>query len=138
LFPSKEADVTPHLARGLSLLLVDDDADLACVLSRWAAWVGVSMDVAPRGAEALRLVMEKRYDAVLLDLTLPDMEGSTVYERLVEMCPILAPRIIIFTGGAANGRAWAFLKGISCPVVLKPFDLMNLSRQIAVAQSAVV
>jgi CheY-like chemotaxis protein len=56
--------VTPHLPRGLSLLLVEDDAELARVMGRSAAWVGVSMDAASRGAEALRLVMEKRYDAV--------------------------------------------------------------------------
>jgi CheY-like chemotaxis protein len=131
MLPSKEADVTPHFPRGLSLLLVEDDAELAGVMGRWAAWVGATMDAASGGAEALRLVMEKSYDAVLLDLTLPDMEGSEVYERLVELCPILASRIIILTGGAVNGRAEAFLEGTSCPVVLKPFDLVSLARQIA-------
>ena len=131
MFPSQEADVTPQLPRGLSLLLVEDDAELAGVMGRWATWVGVSMDAASRGADAIRLVMEKSYDAVLLDLTLPDMEGSALYERLVELCPSLAPRIIILTGGAVNGRARAFLEGTSCPVVLKPFDLVSLARQIA-------
>jgi CheY-like chemotaxis protein len=131
MFPSKETDMTPHLPRGLSLLLVEDDAELVTVMSRWAAWVGVSMDAAPRGADALRLVMEKSYDAVLLDLSLPDMDGPALYERLVELCPSLASRIIILTGGAVDGRAEAFLCGTSCPVVLKPFDLMSLARQIA-------
>ncbi len=123
--------MTPHLPRGLSLLLVEDDVDLAEVMRRWAVWVGVSMDAASRGGDALRLVMEKSYDAVLLDLTLPDMDGPAVYERLVELCPILAPRIIILTGGAVNGRSKTFLEGTSCPVVLKPFDLISLARQIA-------
>jgi DNA-binding response OmpR family regulator len=131
MLPTKEAEVTPHLPHGFSLLLVEDDVELAEVMRRWAAWVGVSMDVASRGADALRLVMEKSYDAVLLDLTLPDMDGPAVYERLVELCPILAHRILILTGGAVNGEGKAFLENTNCPVVLKPFDLVSLARQIA-------
>jgi CheY-like chemotaxis protein len=126
----------PHLPHGLSLLLVEDDADLAGVMGRWAAWVGVRMDAASRGADALRLVVERSYDAVLLDLTLPDMDGPTLYDRLVELCPILAPRIIILTGGAVNGRGRTFLEGTDCPVVLKPFDLVSLARQIAQIERA--
>jgi CheY-like chemotaxis protein len=136
MFPSKEADVTPHLRSGFSLLLVEDDSELAGVMSRWAAWVGVNMDAAARGGDALRLVMEKSYDAVLLDLSLPDMAGPAVYERLVELCPVLGSRIIILTGGAVNGAAEAFLDGTSCPVVLKPFDLVSLAHQIAQVDQA--
>lgn len=129
--PSKEDDVTPHLPRGLSLLLVEDDAGLAGVLARWAAWVGVNMDIAANGGEALRLVTEKSYDAVLLDLTLPDLDGGAVYELMVKLCPSLAARVIVLTGGAVSGKAEAFLKETRCPVVMKPFDLVSLARQIA-------
>ncbi len=121
----------PLLPPGLSLLLVEDDLELADVMHRWAVWVGVNMDAASRGADALRLVREKSYDVVLLDLSLPDMEGPALYERLVEFCPSLAPRIIILTGGAVSGQSRTFLEGTSCPVVLKPFDLVSLARQIA-------
>jgi CheY-like chemotaxis protein len=136
MFTTKEADVHPHLPHGFSLLLVEDDVELAAVMHRWAAWVGVTMDAASRGADALRLVMEKRYDAVLLDLTLPDMDGPALYDRLVDLCPILAARIIVLTGGAVNGSGRTFLEGTSCPVVLKPFDLVSLARQIAQVERA--
>ena len=131
MFPNQEADVIPPVLAGLSLLLVEDDAELASVMKRWAVWLGVKMDAASLGSDALRLVVEKSYDAVLLDLTLPDMDGSVVYQRLAELCPILGSRVIILTGGAVNDRARAFLEKTSCPVVLKPFDLVSLARQIA-------
>lgn len=121
----------PHLPSGLSLLLVEDDPELARVMNRWATWAGVSMDAASLGCDALRLVVEKSYNAVLLDLTLPDMDGPTLYERLVELCPVLQPRIIVLTGGAVNVRARKFLEETRCPIVLKPFDLASLARQIA-------
>jgi len=136
MFTTKEADVHSHLPHGFSLLLVEDDLELAAVMHRWATWVGVSMDAAARGADALRLVMARSYDAVLLDLTLPDMDGPALYDRLVDLCPILASRIIILTGGAVNGRSRTFLEGTSCPVVLKPFDLVSLTRQIAQVERA--
>jgi CheY-like chemotaxis protein len=136
MFPTKEADVIPHLPHGLSLLLVEDDLELVDVMRRWAVWVGVSMDAASRGTDALRLVMEKSYDAVLLDLSLPDIEGPELYDRLVELCPTLAARIIILTGGAVNGEGKTFLAGTNCPVVLKPFDLVTLARKIAQVDQA--
>lgn len=123
--------MTPYLPLGLSLLLVEDDQELAAVMRRWAAWVGVSLDVASRGADALKLIVEKSYHAVLLDLSLPDMEGAALHDHIVELCPLLAPRIIILTGGAVNGPGRTFLEATDCPVVLKPFDLMSLARQIA-------
>lgn len=131
MLPSKEAHVPPHLPQGLSLLLVEDDLELAAVMRRWALWVGVNLDVASRGTDALRLVMEKSYAVVLLDLSLPDMEGAALHDRIVEVCPLLAPRIIILTGGAVNGQARTFLESTSCPVMLKPFDLLSLAREIA-------
>lgn len=123
--------MTPLLPQGLSLLLVEDDLELAAVMQRWASWVGVTMDSASRGADALLLVRAKSYHAVLLDLSLPDMDGPALYEHLVELSPLLAPRIIILTGGAVNGRSRTFLEGTRCPVMLKPFDLLSLAREIA-------
>ncbi|MEA2723321.1 MAG: two-component system, NtrC family, sensor kinase [Gemmatimonadales bacterium] len=131
MLPIKEASVTPHLPQGLSLLLVEDDLELAAVMQRWAAWVGVSLDVATRGADALRLIIEKSYAAVLLDLSLPDIEGPTLYDGIVTLCPHLASRVIILTGGAVTGQGRTFLEATSCPVMLKPFDLLSLARQIA-------
>ncbi len=123
--------MTPNFPQGLSVLLVEDDPELAAVMRRWAAWVGVSLEVASRGADALHLIVEKSYHAVLLDLSLPDMDGPALYDGIIELCPPLASRVIILTGGAVNRRCRTFLEATSCPVVLKPFDLLSLARQIA-------
>jgi DNA-binding response OmpR family regulator len=88
------------------------------------------MDTASFGAEALVFAGRKSYDAVLLDMTLPDMEGWEVYDRMIELRPLLASRIIVLTGGAVNRASRAFLDRTSCAVVLKPFELETLARQI--------
>ncbi len=128
--PIEEAPLAVRIPRGLSILLVEDDIALAGVMSHWARWVGAAMDTAAFGAEALVFAAQKSYDAVLLDLTLPDMGGWTVYDRMIELRPLLASRVIVFTGGAMNNASRAFLDRTSCPVVLKPFELETLARQI--------
>ena len=128
--------MTPHLLRNLSLLLVEDDQVLAGVMTRWVQWLGATLDTAGLGADALSMVAEKKYDVVLLDLTLPDMNGDAIYAGLVKICPDLASRVIILTGGAINGEAKAFLRSTHCPVVLKPFELENLARQIVTLNRA--
>jgi hypothetical protein len=64
------------------------------------------------------------------------MKGEAVYAGLVKACPDLASRVIILTGGATNGEAKAFLRSTHCPVVLKPFELENLARQIVTLNRA--
>jgi len=128
--------LTPHLLRNLSLLLVEDDRVLAGVMTRWVNWLGATLDTAELGATALSLVAEKKYDVVLLDLTLPDMKGDAVYAGMVKVRPDLASRVIILTGGAINGEAKAFLRSTHCPVVLKPFELEKLARQIVTLNRA--
>lgn len=128
--------MTPPLPRGLSLLLVEDDTELAAVMTRWAAWVGATVDTAASGGTALTLAAARSYDAVLLDLTLPDMDGAAVYAGLAKVRPGLASRVIILTGGAVSAASQAFLDRTRCPVVLKPFDLESLARQIATLEFA--
>jgi CheY-like chemotaxis protein len=128
--PIEEAPLARQVPRGLSVLLVEDDIALAGVMSHWARWVGAAMDTASFGAEALVFAGRKSYDVVLLDMTLPDMEGWEVYDRMIELRPLLASRIIVLTGGAVNRASRAFLDRTNCPVVLKPFELETLARQI--------
>jgi DNA-binding response OmpR family regulator len=123
--------LTPPLPRGLSLLLVEDDTELAGVMTRWAEWIGATMDTATLGRTALHLAAARTYHAVLLDLTLPDIDGETVYASLVKVRPALASRVIILTAGSVSEALQAFLHRTRCPVVLKPFDLEGLARQIA-------
>jgi two-component system, cell cycle sensor histidine kinase and response regulator CckA len=130
MFPNEEAPLSVQIPRGLSVLLIEDDIALAGVMSHWAKWVGAAMDTASFGAEALVFAAQKSYDAVLLDMTLPDMEGWMVYARMIELRPLLASRVIVFTGGAVSNASRAFLERTSCPLVLKPFELETLARQI--------
>src|ERR1700734_297855 len=64
------------------ILLVEDDPRLAEMLSEYLGQAGFRMDVAPLGAAALKHLSKTEYDAVVLDLMLPDMDGLDLCRQL--------------------------------------------------------
>ena len=74
------------------VLVVDDNSVNRRILARQLELAGASTDVAAGGAEALEMLRARRYDLVLADLQMPDMDGFEMARR-------------IRTGEAADGRA---------------------------------
>jgi two-component system phosphate regulon response regulator OmpR len=73
------------------VLLVEDDPRLAEMLQEYLGQAGFGVTVAALGAAALERLNEAEYDAVVLDLMLPDMDGLEVCRRLraVRETPVL-------------------------------------------------
>lgn len=64
------------------ILLVEDDPRLADMLSEYLGQAGFRITIAPMGASALKHLSDEEYDAVVLDLMLPDMDGLDVCRQL--------------------------------------------------------
>jgi signal transduction histidine kinase len=71
----------PHMLPG-RLLVVDDDAANRDVLSRRLGRQGHRVTTAGNGRDTLRLMREHEFDAVLLDIMMPDMDGYEVLGRI--------------------------------------------------------
>lgn len=64
------------------ILIVEDDTRLADMLLEYLGQAGFGVTVAPLGATALERLSKAEYDAVVLDLMLPDMDGLSVCRQL--------------------------------------------------------
>src|ERR1700689_3300606 len=64
------------------ILLVEDDARPADMLLEYLGQAGFGVTVAPLGATALEKLSDAQFDAVVLDLMLPDMDGLNVCRQL--------------------------------------------------------
>jgi two-component system phosphate regulon response regulator OmpR len=64
------------------ILLVEDDTRLAEMLSQYLGEAGFRITVAPLGASALERLAGAEYDAIVLDLMLPDMDGLDVCRQV--------------------------------------------------------
>jgi len=67
---------------GERILLVEDDTRLAGMLSEYLGQAGLQVTVASQGGTALQRLAAAGYDAIVLDLMLPDMDGREVCGRL--------------------------------------------------------
>ena len=66
----------------MRLLIVEDDAPLASGLRRILEAEGHAVDVTARGEEAVLAASQERFDLVILDIGLPQMDGFEVLRRL--------------------------------------------------------
>jgi CheY-like chemotaxis protein len=80
-------------------LLVDDDAAVAATLTHVLRREGLTVQCAASGGEALSVLARESFDAIFLDVRLPDITGPEVYRRLAAERPEMARRVIFVTGG---------------------------------------
>lgn len=66
----------------LSILIIEDNAQLAANLYDYLERCGHSLDAAPDGLSGLHLASSRDYDAIVLDWNLPRLDGLTVLRRL--------------------------------------------------------
>ncbi|HEY9429727.1 MAG TPA: PAS domain S-box protein [Gemmatimonadaceae bacterium] len=111
-----------------TFLIVDDEPSIRRALVRYLTREGHAVDTAATGEEALSRMASRRYDAILLDLRMPDMEGHAVYERLREEDSEHAARVVFATGDADSQSARNFLRDAERPFVSKPFMLPSVVR----------
>jgi len=67
---------------GFNVLIVDDNEMNRDTLSRRLKYEGFNCEIASGGSEAMRMLGAKRYDLVLLDVMMPDIDGYQVLEAI--------------------------------------------------------
>ena len=70
-----------------SILIIDDDPAILRTLSRVFQRNGYAVTVAEKGREAKEKIGRNRFDVALIDLCLPDMEGTALFPLLQETSP---------------------------------------------------
>jgi CheY-like chemotaxis protein len=108
------------------LLVVDDEPALRAAISTFFRSLGHVVDVAATGREGIELASKSTYDALLLDLRLPDMTGDEVLARL-EAKACAPPRVVFVTGDTQSDAARSTLGPTGRPIVSKPFVLDELA-----------
>jgi DNA-binding response OmpR family regulator len=114
-----------------SVLLIEDDAAIADQTTAALVESGCTVWHAETGADARAMVRQARPDVILLDLTLPDVDGLVLCPRLrVEAEDV--PIIVCAENADRRERLLAFKLGAE-DFVCKPFDLEELQARIEVA-----
>lgn len=109
----------------MRVLIVEDEPDLCSLLQKYLVRQGFEAEMAFSGEEAWKAVQldPERFDAFLIDLSLPGISGDGLARKLLEAAP--AAKILLSSGYAfdpaqldASGRRVAFLKKPFMPTQL--------------------
>ena len=108
----------------MRLLLVEDERDIQEFLERALAEAGYEVDVAPDGKSAEQLSASRSYDALIVDLGLPDQDGIVLILHLREM-GVRAPVLILSARRSVDDRVRGLEQG-GDDYLTKPFALAEL------------
>ncbi len=114
------------------ILVIDDDADIHFILKEFFTHEGHLVDSAGDGKAGLRLVELNRYDLVITDVIMPEMNGLEVITAIKRNFPDI--RIVALTGGTAKIGKDLLLSTANLMradrVIAKPLDLKTLKAAV--------
>ena len=121
--PAKEA-------RPNSVLVVDDEADVAELIAEILGKDGFNVDIASSGAEALIHLTKNDYDIILSDLNMPEMDGAALFDALAADFPEFVARTGFITGDTMGVASQKMLRVSQRPFMEKPVTPSELRRLV--------
>ena len=114
---------------GLRILLIEDEPDLAANMLDYLELRGFVMDAAGDGVTGLHLAVVNDYDAIVLDLMLPGMDGLRVCEKLRREAGKNTPVLMLTARDTLADKLAGFATGAD-DYLVKPFDLPELEARL--------
>ena len=115
----------------MKILGIDDNQDLLDLCEVTLSSEGHEFTAINNGKEGLQAIKDKKFDLVLLDLSMPGFSGEDVIDALVKEGIMNKQMIIIFTASTASEQEFGPLleKGVHS-IIRKPVDIDNLIETI--------
>lgn len=116
-----------------NLLVVDDEVEIQQMLSRHFTYLGYSVDTASNGKEALKILENKKFDILISDIMMPEMDGVELLRQVRDQYPMIRP--IMITGYVNLDNALACIRYRADACVFKPLkDLGELESAVTEAE----
>jgi DNA-binding response OmpR family regulator len=109
------------------VLVVDDDADIRLLLEELLRGAGYAVNTAPNGREALRTFHASPTDLVIMDLSMPGLDGFETLERIRDLSDV--PVILLTARSGEIDKVRGFRAGAD-DYVVKPFGRQELLARI--------
>jgi DNA-binding response OmpR family regulator len=116
------------------ILIVDDEPEVRQVLQEFLSGRGYDVLVAESGSAALGVLGVDQPDLVLLDVTMPGMDGVETLRRIVALQPSVP--VIMVTANADIATTSKLLAMGAVDYIPKPFDLDYLDQAVSIQVAA--
>ena len=115
------------------VLLVDDEEDCLEVLSERMKSRGIEVSTANSATEAIRIAEKESFDAIIVDLMMPEMDGLEALKLIKEKKP--ESQVILLTGHATVDKGIEAMKLGAMDFLEKPAYLSQLTEKIKKAHA---
>lgn len=107
----------------MRVLIIDDNTDITTMLSKYLELKDIRCTVENDGRNGLQMIMNREFDAILLDLAMPGFSGRDIIQKLNSEGQLKNKLIIAFTASSIDDHAINDLKKSGVHSVLKkPID----------------
>jgi two-component system NtrC family sensor kinase len=118
-------------AQRCRILVVDDEAEIREALNQILTAARHRVVTASSGREALEYLARERYDVILTDIRMPDVDGRALYQEIEQRWPERAARVAFVTGDTLTSALRDFAAASGRPVIEKPFLPVDVRRVVA-------
>jgi two-component system OmpR family response regulator len=112
----------------MRILVVEDDKKIASLIFRGMEQAGFAVDHAEDGEDGLDLALSEPYDAAIIDVMLPKLDGLTIIERMRQR-KILTPVIVLSAKRSVDDRVRGLQTG-GDDYLVKPFSFSELLARV--------
>ncbi len=114
-----------------TVLVIDDEADIRETLAEILIAAQHRVVTVASGREGLQHMAVERYDAILTDIRMPDLDGRALYLEIERRWPGRGARVVFVTGDTLASGLRDFVSGSGRPVIEKPFLPSEVRRVVA-------
>ena len=125
------ATAQPQPPGALRVLVVDDEPEVAAMMRDALEAAGHEVAAAESGLVALALLDEGRFDAIVSDLRMPDMDGAALWRAIRARDPDPARRFLFVTGDALSPLVSDFRRESGADGIEKPFTAADLVQRVS-------
>lgn len=126
-----QADTPAEKPNARSILVVDDEPEVAETIAEILEIAGHDVEIAHGGLAALEALRQRDFDLVVSDLRMPDLDGRALWEQAEGLRPGLSRCFLFITGDTLSPMAREFLVDGARPYLEKPIAPADLRRAVA-------
>ena len=114
-----------------SILIVDDDVDASQMVKMILEKTGLyAVSICNRGSEAFKIIQDTRPELVLLDIMMPDADGTDIADRIQKDKTLVLTKVVFMTSLVSQKEVLKHSVIGGHPFISKPISSENLLRQV--------
>jgi CheY-like chemotaxis protein len=129
--PASPAGDESGKTTGARILVVDDEPATLQLLSQVLSAEGYEVQTVDNADDAVGMMKTEGYDLILLDIKMPGMSGIELYRDIQEAASPLIKRVVFITGDSMGSDTRNFLIKSKASCIIKPFNIVQLKRDIS-------